>query len=112
MIKAENIEKEIQDITMFTKAISHPAQLAIPKNILDTKTCISDNTSNYLPHNRSTISQHTYSLKELDLVHRLIDGLKMNYCLYLSIILKYENMVNSFFKEIGSTVVVCSIDGK
>lgn len=112
MIKSENFEKELQDLARFAKAISHPARLAILKYLAETKTCISGDISDYLPLSRSTVSQHLNDLKDLELIHGQIDGLKVNYCLCTENILRYKDMMDVFFKKIGAADVECAINGK
>ena len=102
MIKPEVFDKELQELATFAKVISHPARLAILKYLAETKTCISGDISDYIPLSRSTVSQHLSDLKELGLIHGSIDGLKVNYCLCNSTILKYKAMIDEFFKDMSS----------
>lgn len=102
MIKKEVFEKDLQELSKFAKAISHPARLAILKYLAETKTCISGDISDYLPLSRSTVSQHLNELKSLGLIHGEIDGLKVNYCLCGSTIEKYKAMFDSFFDNVGN----------
>jgi DNA-binding transcriptional ArsR family regulator len=110
MIKTEAFSIELQELSRFAKAISHPARLAILQFLAETKTCISGDISDYLPLSRSTVSQHLNDLKELGLIHGEIDGLKVNYCLCCSSIEKYLDMFNNFFSPIRSVNVNCLID--
>ena len=112
MIKTEVFSTELQELAKFAKAISHPARLAILKYLAETKTCISGDISDYLPLSRSTVSQHLNDLKELGLIHGEIDGLKVNYCLCNSTILKYKAMFDEFFKDMSSIDHHCETDCK
>lgn len=109
MIKAEAFNIELQYLARFAKAISHPARLAILQYLSETKTCISGDISDQLPLSRSTVSQHLKELKELGLIHGEIDGLKVNYCLCSSEIIKYLEMLNSFFSEIKTASIHCDV---
>jgi DNA-binding transcriptional ArsR family regulator len=108
MIKKELFENDLQEISKFGKAISHPARLAILNYLAETKTCISGDISDYLPLSRSTVSQHLNELKSLGLIHGEIDGLKVNYCLCGSTIEKYKAMFDSFFNKIDTTELNCN----
>lgn len=108
MIKKEKFDNELQEISRFAKAISHPARLAILKYLAETKTCISGDISDFLPLSRSTVSQHLNELKSLGLIHGEIDGLKINYCLCNSTIQQYKNKFDKFFKTIESVEIVCN----
>lgn len=112
MIKKESFSKELQDLAQFARVISHPARLAILKYLAETKFCISGDISGQLPLSRTTVSQHLQELKKLGLIHGEIDGLKVNYCLCNSDILKYKVMFEEFFKEIGTDAVDCTTDCK
>lgn len=108
MIKTNIFSTELQELARFAKVISHPARLAILKYLVETKTCISGDISDSLPLSRSTVSQHLSELKELGLVKGEIDGLKVNYCLCNSQIMKYKDMFQNFFQDFGATEIDCS----
>lgn len=112
MIKKEKYDAEIQELSAFLKAISHPARLAILLYLSETKACISGDISNYLPLSRSTVFQHLQELKALGLIHGEIDGLKVNYCLCGSSIEKYKEMFQAFFGKIDTTGIICNAETK
>ena len=112
MVKQERFSAELLELSKFTKAISHPARLSILQYLAETKTCISGDISDYLPLSRSTVSQHLNELKALGLIHGEIDGLKVNYCLCASTIIKYKQMFDEFFKGIDATDLNCITDCK
>jgi len=108
MIKSEKFDTELQELSRFAKAISHPARLAILKYLAEARTCISGDISDFIPLSRSTVSQHLSELKALGLIHGEIDGLKVNYCLCSSTIRMYKAMFDSFFGSIESAEIVCN----
>ena len=112
MNKSERFDDSLQELARFAKVLSHPARLAILKYLAETKTCISGDISDQLPLSRSTVSQHLKELKELGLIHGEIDGLKVNYCLRNSEILKYKQMFDDFFKDMASIDINCETDCK
>lgn len=112
MIKTESFTKELQELAKFTKVLSHPARLSILEYLAETKTCISGDISDYLPLSRSTVSQHLKELKEFGLIHGEIDGLRINYCLCHSKILKYKHLFDVFFKDMTSIDINCEINCK
>jgi len=107
MIKADIFTSELQEIARFGKVLSHPARLAILQYLAETKTCISGDISDQLPLSRSTVSQHLKELKEMGLILGEIDGLKINYCLCNSNILKYKKMFDDFFQDMTSIDMGC-----
>ena len=103
---------DLKELAQFTKAISHPARLAILQYLAETRTCISGDISDNLPLSRSTVFQHLKELKEIGLIQGDIDGVKTNYCLCNSTIVKYKQMFDDFFKVMGSNDNHCSTDCK
>jgi len=112
MIKTEVFRTELQELAKFAKAVSHPARLSILKYLAETRTCISGDISDYIPLSRSTVSQHLNDLKGLGLIRGEIDGLKVNYCLCNSNIMKYKAMFDEFFKEMSSVDLGCETECK
>jgi ArsR family transcriptional regulator, arsenate/arsenite/antimonite-responsive transcriptional repressor len=100
MNKSGKFDSNLQELALLAKAISHPARLAILQYLAETKTCISGDISAFLPLSRTTVSQHLKELKALGLIHGEIDGLKVNYCLCKSTIVKFRDMFDIFFKSI------------
>ena len=111
-IKSKTYNQDLLELAQFAKAISHPARLAILQYLAETKTCISGDISDNLPLSRSTVFQHLKELKEIGLIHGDIDGVKTNYCLCNSTIVKYKMMFEAFFKEMGSIDIDCKTDCK
>ena len=107
MNKAEIFDESLQQVARFTKVLSHPARLAILKYLAESKTCISGDISDFIPLGRTTVSQHLKELRDLGLIKGEIDGLKVNYCLNNSNILKYIDLFDNFFQEIRTVDVKC-----
>ncbi len=110
MNKAEKFDESLQELARFAKVLSHPARLAILKYLAETKTCISGDISDYLPLSRTTVSQHLKELRDSGLIQGEIDGLKINYCLNSSEILRFNKLFESFYSEIKASDVECQIN--
>jgi DNA-binding transcriptional ArsR family regulator len=108
-MKQDKFSPDLLELSRFTKAISHPARLAILKYLAKTKTCISGDISDYLPLSRSTVFQHLNELKSLGLIHGEIDGIKVNYCLCGTSIVSYLEMFDQFFLDIKTVNLDCEI---
>jgi DNA-binding transcriptional ArsR family regulator len=102
--KALEFEKELQEIALIAKVLSHPARLAILKYLAEMKTCISGDIANELPLSRTTVSQHLQELKKFDLIKGEIDGQKVCYCINAEKFKQCQQLVNQFFKEIESNM--------
>ena len=108
MNKAEKFDNNLQELAQFARVISHPARLAILQYLASTKTCISGDISDFIPLSRTTVSQHLKELRDLGLIHGEIEGLKINYCLCNSTILKFKVLLNDFFNEIEIDDINCN----
>ncbi|NOU45489.1 MAG: helix-turn-helix transcriptional regulator [Bacteroidales bacterium] len=107
MIKKDLFNEDLQELAAFTKAISHPARLAILKYLAETKSCISGDISGQIPLSRTTVSQHLKELKDMGLIHGTIDGLKVNYCLCSTQIQSRLAMFDQFFDSIRTSEIHC-----
>ena len=107
MNKSERFDNNLQELSRFAKAISHPARLSILKYLAETRTCISGDISDNLPLSRTTVSQHLKELKELGLIRGEIEGLKINYCLSNSHLDRYLGIFNDFFGKIKEVEDKC-----
>lgn len=110
MRKSEVFDTKLQDLAAFARIISHPARLAILKYLAETKTCISGDISDSMPLSRTTVSQHLKELRDMDLIHGEIDGLKINYCLCKTTIEDKLTLFDAFFDQIKNAAVVCEIE--
>lgn len=100
MVKAENFDESLQDLSNFARILSHPARLAILKYLAETKTCISGDISNQLPLSRTTVSQHLKELRDAGIIRGEIEGLKINYCICGEKLDFYLKMFYDFFGDI------------
>ena len=71
----------MQRLARYSKALSHPARIAILEKLAEQATCICGEIVDGLPLAQSTVSQHLKELKNAGLVQGKIDGLKSCYCL-------------------------------
>ena len=78
--KAEFTETE-QALAEFTKALSHPARIAILKILAQKDACICGEIVAVLPLAQATVSQHLKALKAAGLIKGTVDGPKSCYCI-------------------------------
>ena len=110
MNKTESFDEQLQQLSRFAKAISHPARAAILKYLAATKTCISGDISDHIPLSRSTVSQHLKELRDIGLITGEIDGLKINYCICNAVVEKYKLLFETFFKELEAEQIQCNCE--
>ena len=93
--------KEIT-LSALAKAISHPARIAILKELAQRKTCVCGEIVDVLPLAQATVSQHLKELKEIGLIKGTVEGVKSCYCINWD---NFEEMTGDFlmfFREIIS----------
>ena len=107
MNKSEKFENSLQVLARYSKALSHPARLLILQYLAETKICISGDISDKVPLGRSTVSQHLKELKQAGLISGEIDGLRINYCLNDSEIIRLTELLTGFLHRLGKTETNC-----
>lgn len=112
MNKAEKFDKALQDVSAFSRVISHPARLAILKYLAETKTCVSGDISDFIPLSRTTVSQHLRELRNAGLIQGDIEGTRVNYCLNNKEIEKSYKKFKKVFSVIRKAEVTCNTDIK
>jgi DNA-binding transcriptional ArsR family regulator len=68
-------------LAKYTKALGHPARVAILKLLASRQTCICGDIVDELPLSQSTVSQHLKELKEAGLIKGEIEGARVCYCI-------------------------------
>ncbi len=68
-------------IARWTKALGHPARIAILQCLLKKPGCMCGDIVNELPLAQATVSQHLKALKETGLIQGEIDGVSVCYCI-------------------------------
>ncbi len=72
---------EVQNkIATMTKALGHPARIAIMEFLMKTENCICGDIVNVLPLAQPTVSQHLRELKNAGLIKGNIEGTAICYC--------------------------------
>ena len=79
--KKEEFSVTDNKLAKYTKALSHPARIAILKLLIKRQACVCGDIVDELPLSQSTISQHLKELKEAGLIKGDIDGAKVCYCI-------------------------------
>lgn len=93
--KTEHFEENQNEISSLTKALGHPARIAIIEYLLSVETCICSDIVNILPLAQPTVSQHLKELKNANLIKGTIEGNAICYCVNEKSI---EKLINYFSK--------------
>ena len=95
-------ERENQ-LARFSKAMGHPARIAILKFLSSQSDCFFGDIHEVLPISKATVSQHLAELKNSGLIHGEIQPPKVKYCI------NPENweMAKEMFGELLESYVCC-----
>jgi len=79
--KKEDYTEDEIIIAKYSKALGHPARIAILNFLASLDTCFFGDICNELPIANSTVSQHLDELKSAGLIHGTIIPPKVKYCI-------------------------------
>lgn len=95
--KVEAFGTEEQELAALAKALSHPARIAILKELAKRQTCVCGEIVEVIDLAQSTVSQHLKVLLEAGLIQGTVEGVKSCYCINPDTIQRFEKMLASFF---------------
>jgi DNA-binding transcriptional ArsR family regulator len=81
LTKTEEFTKTQNDLAALTKALGHPARIAILQFLIQKSACVCGDIVDELPLSQSTVSQHLKELKKVGLIKGDIDGPSVCYCI-------------------------------
>ena len=95
--KKDEFNKKENELADFANAISHPARIAILKEVARRQTCICGEIVEVLPLAQSTVSQHLKELLKAKLITGTVDGTRSCYCINWKSFEKFDKTFNEFF---------------
>lgn len=98
--KTDHFTDQQNKIAVITKALGHPARIAIIEYLMKVNECICGDIVNELPLAQPTVSQHLKELKNAGIIKGNIEGNSICYCIDEN---TFE-ILNSYFKNIISAV--------
>ncbi|MEZ2414467.1 ArsR/SmtB family transcription factor [Muriicola sp. E247] len=81
LAKTEIFTDEQNNISLFAKAFSHPARVAILQKLFKIDTCYCGDLVSEIGLAQPTISQHLKELKQLGLIKGNVEGTSVCYCI-------------------------------
>src|SRR5690349_22722461 len=105
--KKDQFNKKQNELSDFANAISHPARVAILKEIANRKECICGEIVEVLPLAQSTVSQHLKELKNAGLVDGTVDGPRSCYCINWKAFEKFNAEFDSLFNKLKEQQARC-----
>ncbi|MFQ6599586.1 ArsR/SmtB family transcription factor [Flavobacterium sp. C3NV] len=79
--KTDHFTDEQNELAILTKALGHPARIAIIQYLMKVNKCICGDIVNELPLSQPTVSQHLKELKNAGLIKGNIEGNAICYCI-------------------------------
>jgi DNA-binding transcriptional ArsR family regulator len=79
--KREHFTDKQNEVAVLTKALGHPARIAIMEYLLNVDSCICGDIVNELPLAQPTVSQHLKELKNAGLIKGSIEANAICYCI-------------------------------
>jgi ArsR family transcriptional regulator, arsenate/arsenite/antimonite-responsive transcriptional repressor len=104
-------EKDLQ-VSRMAKALSHPARVAILRELARKSECICGHIVDLMPLAQSTVSQHLKELRKAGLISGEIDGPRSCYCINGKAIRNCLVIFQRFLDELQSTGVPKNIISK
>ena len=98
LTKTEGFTKAQIELAAFTKALGHPARIAILQFLAERKACVCGDIVEELPLSQSTVSQHLKELKNVGLIKGDIEGPSICYCIDEKAWTKAEKVLGELFK--------------
>ena len=99
LTKTEEFTKTQNDLALITKALGHPARIAILQFLIKSKACVCGDIVDELPLSQSTVSQHLQELKKAGLIKGDINGPSICYCIDEKNWMKAKEMVGELFES-------------
>jgi ArsR family transcriptional regulator len=97
--KTDHFSERQNKLATLTKAMAHPARIAIIDYLLKVDACICGEIVNELPLSQPTVSQHLKELKNAGIIRGSIEGNSICYCIDKENWSAFQSMLNNFFNN-------------
>ena len=98
--KTDQFTKRQNEIAEITRALGHPARIAIIEYLLSAEGCICGDIVNELSLAQSTVSQHLKELRDAGLIKGNIEGNAVCYCIDEKKFIKFQDFLSRIFDSI------------
>ena len=99
LTKTEGFTKNQLDLAALSKALAHPARIAILQFLATQKACVCGDIVNELPLSQSTVSQHLRELKSVGLIKGEVEGPSVCYCIDEKVWHRAKAMLTDLFRN-------------
>lgn len=94
-------------VAILTKAMGHPARVAIIEHLIKVNACICGDIVNELPLAQPTVSQHLKELKNAGLIKGSIEGNSICYCIDEKAMTKLQNYFAGIVEKLNEKKNCC-----
>jgi DNA-binding transcriptional ArsR family regulator len=101
LARKDLFQRKDAELADFSKALAHPARLAILAALAEKRECICGDLVLGLPLAQSTVSQHLKALKEAGLIRGLVDGPRSRYCIDWKLFSRYLKLQAEWSEKLG-----------
>jgi DNA-binding HxlR family transcriptional regulator len=99
LTKTEIFTEEQNHLAIMTKALAHPARIAILQHLIKANACVCGSLVEELGLAQATISQHLKELKNAGLIQGTIEGASVCYCIEHNAWKLLQKELNAFFES-------------
>lgn len=96
LTKSEIFTDKQNELAQISKALGHPARIAILEHLLEQNSCICNDLVDEIGLAQATISQHLKELKNLGIIQGTIAGKSMCYCINTERWNEIKSLLNQF----------------
>ncbi|MDP4198079.1 MAG: metalloregulator ArsR/SmtB family transcription factor [Bacteroidota bacterium] len=105
--KSDEFSVKDNRIATYSKALAHPARVAILRLLIERRACMCGDIVDELPIAQSTVSQHLKALKDAGLIQGDIEGAKVCYCINETEWKAAQEFLAAFFGSYDASLVAC-----
>ena len=98
--KTSLFTEEQNRLAAMTKALAHPARIAILEHLVQKGTCVCGDLVEELPLSQSTVSQHLKAMKAAGIIQGNIDGTYTCYCVDVKQCTALKDSINRLFSQL------------
>lgn len=105
--KSEQFTLAQNEMAKLSKALGHPARIAILDYLMRTTSCVCGDIVEELPLSQSTVSQHLKELKNVGLIKGTIEGPSVCYCINTEVWNEIKEKFALFFENVSINSNCC-----
>jgi len=98
-VEADHVSAEERRLAALTRALGHPARVAIVRMLIQTGACVCGDIVSRLPLAQATVSQHLKVLKDAGLIRGTITPPRVCYCIDPEAVQELQTLIAGLTSE-------------